>query len=776
MAAPETLNLFEGGRRSLDSFRKGEELALEGDIARVTYERPETGFRIIQLEFETAPKKLARIAVVGVMPPVGKGSRVRVRGTYEVDSRHGPQLKFLSMTELAPETLAGIERYLSSGVIRGIGAKFAARIVEAFGLDTLRVLDEEPSRLRSVEGIGKRKADEIVKSWHEQRATRDVMLFLQTFGASPNLAARIAKRYGRDAMRIVKEDPYRLSLDVWGVGFRTADRIAAELGVAPDSERRRAAALLHCARTDSEQGNVYASPEALFATTLSLLDNDDTASEQALEKPLLGLVQEGHLVREEESGLLSAKDPALAKLLVQSDRIYLPEMHAAEVTVAEKLAVMAKRTSADRIDSAAAITRFENEQHVQLAPEQKAAIELAAKTPLVVITGGPGVGKTTIVRAVLTMFTSQRKVVRLAAPTGRAAKRMTETTGLEALTLHRLLEFDPRKRVFQRNEENLLEGDVLIVDECSMVDVLLAQALFAAIPRAMRVILVGDVDQLASVGPGAMLRDVIGSGVVPYVRLTQIFRQSNLSLIVENAHRINQGEAPTSSDRPDADFFVIERTDPLAAAQTIIELVTKRIPSRFGYDPTRDIQVLTPMHRGPCGSLALNLALQQAINPSGDKVQDANVDAVVEATPANTRPAMRPGDKVMQLRNDYDHGVFNGDVGIVSGVGTEGSIEVKFDDDRVVKYERTSLDDLTLSYACSVHKSQGSEYPVVVVALLRAHFVMLSRNLLYTGVTRGKRLVVLVTDKKALSLALGRAVGDERRTGLIGRLRRLSEQ
>lgn len=711
---------------------------IEGEVERVTFENPDTSFRVVKI---AVAGRSERLSVVGAFPPVVVGARVRVRGKIETDKRHGEQLRAEAVTELAPSTLVGIERYLGSGMIRGVGEKYAQRIVARFGLDTLRVLDEEPERLREVEGLGAKRIASIGRAWAEQRAIRDVMVFLQAKGASPALATRIFRKYGAQSIAIVSRQPYRLALEVWGVGFKTADRIAAELGVARDSPERMEAGLLQAVHDVTESGHTYASEDELASRAAQLLEIED--AREPLRRAVGALAVSGYVAVEEVQG---------ARILFAS------EMHAAETRLARRLVEIARATPRPVGGAAQAIAAFEARAGVTLAPEQRAAVEEAARAQVMVITGGPGVGKTTIVRAVLAMLDGAGVSVRLAAPTGRAAKRMSESSGREATTLHRLLEFDPKHAVFKRDRDHPIEAGAVVVDEASMVDVALADALFQAIAPGTRVVLVGDVDQLPSVGPGAVLRDLIDSRTVACVRLTTIFRQAAKSLIVTNAHRINDGEEPIAPPPgSDADFFVVDRRDPEHAKATILELVTKRIPHRFGLDPVRDVQVLTPMHRGPAGSLALNDALQTALNPSGH-------------TMTRGSRSFRVGDKVMQLRNDYDRNVFNGDVGVVTRIeGEEEELVVGFDQ-REVAYEASDLDELTLAYACSVHKSQGSEYPAVVVPLLTTHFVMLSRNLLYTAVTRGKRLVVLVCDPRALRLALSADRRGERRTRLAARL------
>ncbi|MFO0675171.1 MAG: ATP-dependent RecD-like DNA helicase [Polyangiaceae bacterium] len=729
------------------------ETTIEGEVTRVTFENPTTGFRVVKMT--TADRK-EPIAVVGAFPAVGVGARIRVRGAVERDKTHGEQIRAVSVTELQPSTLVGIERYLGSGLVKGVGPKVAARIVETFGLDTLRVLDESPAQLSRVPGLGKKRAETIAVAWIEQRTVRDVMIFLQAHGASVSLATRIAKRYGARAMHIVSREPYRLALDVWGVGFRTADRIAMELGVAKDSVERVRAGIVQVLHDETNHGHVFVPADLLFEKARALLEIDESGAgtRDALRAACLSLAIDGRLVWSPQG------DP---------ETIFEAGLHRAELDVAKRIVEMA-RAPRERLRGAeVAIERFERAGGVALADEQRYAVELASNEPFLVITGGPGVGKTTIVRAVVSVFESAGLTVRLAAPTGRAAKRLSESTSREALTLHRLLEFDPKQGGFKRDAHAPLEGHALVVDEASMVDLPLADALLRAIPPGMRVVFVGDVDQLPSVGPGSVLSDLIGSERIPVVRLTKIFRQAEASLIVTNAHRIHRGEAPVSAPAGDtsADFFVVERKDPESARDTVVELVTTRIPKRFGLDPVRDVQVLVPMHRGASGTQALNEALQSALNPHG-----------AVATKGNK--SFRVGDKVMQLRNDYDRNVANGDIGRVTRMDAEEeTLTVTFEDggsageggSRDVVYEPSNLDELTLAYACSVHKSQGSEYPAVVIPFLTSHFVMLSKNLLYTAVTRGKRLVVLVSDSRALSLALSGARQEIRRTRLATRIR-----
>jgi exodeoxyribonuclease V alpha subunit len=716
-----------------------DETTIEGEVDRVTFEAEDSGFRVVKV---IVPGRGEPLTVVGVFPPLTTGSRVRVRGTLVKDARYGEQLRALHVTELLPNTLVGVERYLGSGLIKGIGEGYAKRIVSTFGLDTLRVLDEHPERLREVEGLGKKRSESIAHAWKDQRAVREVMVFLQAHGASGALATRIYRRYGNDSIAVVSRDPYRLSLDVWGIGFKTADRIASELGIGKEDPARLQAGVLQTVHDVNDNGHVCFPEDALVTRALGLLEIDDRA---AVEHALRALHAGGYVVVER---------PERGEPLV-----FAQAMHASEVRLAGRVAELAASAPRALGGAEAAIAEFEKRSGVELAPAQKEAVSQAAARQVLVITGGPGVGKTTIVRAILSAFDRARLTTKLAAPTGRAAKRLAESTGREATTLHRLLDFDPKRGTFRRDGDNPVEADALVVDEASMIDLAMADALTQALAVGTRLVLVGDVDQLPSVGPGAVLRDLLASSHVPSVRLTHVFRQAQASLIVQSAHRIHDGLPPEVSRDPKSDFFMIERRDAEAAKSTILELVTSRIPKAFGLDPVKDVQVLTPMHRGPAGSIALNEALQAVLNPTG---------------PTLTRGSrtFRVGDKVMQLKNDYDRDVFNGDLGIVSRLSAEEmELHVRYDDEREVLYDAGSLEELTLAYACSIHKSQGSEYPAVVVPLLTTHFVMLSRNLLYTAVTRGKRLVVLVYDPRALSVALAEDRRNERHTRLEARLR-----
>lgn len=709
-------------------------LTLLGVVERVTFENETTAFRVLRLgQLERAGDR-KHLVVVGAFQAVGVGTRVRVTGRIERDPRHGEQLRVESLVALAPDTLEGLERYLASGVIPGVGAGFAKRIVRTFGMDTLRVLDAEPWRLREVAGIGEGRVEQIRSGWAEQRALTNVMLLLQSHGATASLAARIVKHYGERAAEIVEKNPYRLAMDVWGVGFKTADRIARSRGLTQDHPERVQAGVLHELRGLSEVGHVYAPRALLEERAAAMLEVDVGHVEAAVDS------------------LWAAE-----RIVVEDDRVFLRRLHEAEARVATQLARLLEAPSEPLPRLEASLKEFERERGIELAPAQRRAVEASAQHKVVIITGGPGVGKTTLVQAVLSVARASRLRVRLAAPTGRASKRLAEATGQEATTIHRLLEVDPRTGRFQRDQEKPVEADLVVVDEASMIDLPLAAALFDALPLQARLVIVGDADQLPSVGPGAVLRDLIDSGRIPVVRLDVIFRQTGQSGIIENSYRILHGQPPEGASDAEGDFFVIECRDPERASQLVQQAVVERIPRRFGLDPVDAVQVLTPMHRGPAGTVALNEQLQRSLNPHG--------------RPLDPSGGLRVGDKVLQTRNDYDKDVFNGDVGRVVTVSPEErKLVVRFDG-REVTYERGDLDSLVLAYATTIHKSQGSEYPAVVIPLLTTHFMMLSRNLLYTAVTRAKKLCVLIAHPQALSLALAETRKEERLTALAERLR-----
>ncbi len=729
------MDLFERARAGKDKGQEqgqgqGEEQTLEGTVERLVFSGGNGEFTVARIE---VPGEGDLVTIVGSLLGIPVGARLRVRGVYENNARFGRQFRVAGYTEVAPETLEGIKRYLGSGLIKGIGPEFAARIVARFGIQTLEILDAEPGRIGEIAGIGPVRAESIKRAWAEQQEIRKVMVFLQGYGVSPAFAARIYKRYGAAAIARVRENPYRLAFDVWGIGFLSADRLAKALGIGKDSEVRVNAGVRHSLDEAAQAGHVFVPREILVQRAAALLEVDDALVQAAVDR----------LGRSGEIAIAATEDGQPA--------VYEIGLFRAEESAAQGLARLlgASRTSVG-VDIDRALAWYEREAAIALAPQQAEAIRRAIQDPVVVITGGPGVGKTTIVRgivSILSTFVSQGLRVLLAAPTGRAAKRLSEATGQPATTLHRLLEWRPADGQFGRGSARPLEADLVVVDEASMIDIRLAADLFAALSSSTRLLLVGDVDQLPSVGPGTVLRDVMASGKVPTVRLTQIFRQAARSLITLNAHRIHDGEPPDLGTPPadgpagdTRDFFFLEEDDPVRAANLIRDLVATRLPRRYGLRPA-DIQVLSPMHRGELGAANLNQLLQDALTPGADEIRRG-------------ARAYRVGDRVMQLRNNYDKDVFNGDIGQVARLNREAQELVVVFDDREVSYQADDLDELTLAYAATIHKSQGSEYAAVIVPVHTQHFVMLARNLLYTAVTRGKRLVVLVGSGKALGIAV----------------------
>lgn len=717
----------------------GGEGVLEGVVERITYASEETGFSVIQLQ---VPGRAQLTTAVGPMPGIQPGESVRLTGRWTLDKKWGEQFRAESFATVKPATLLGIEKYLGSGLVRGVGKVMAERLVQHFGLKTLEVIDAEPERLREVPGIGPHRSARIQSAWAEQREIRSVMVFLQSHGVATGHAVRIWKRYRERAIAAVEENPYRLALEVWGIGFKTADAIAKSLGIEPTSPRRAEAGVVHVLGGLSDEGHVYVPRERLVESAREILQIDASIVEDAIEAMA---AQKELVVEPERAG--------------ESSAVYLRSLYAAESGAAALLKAL-NRASARPIalDVDKAIAWFEQRAGMSLAAEQREAIRQAATAKVLVITGGPGTGKTTLINGIIQILEKKGRRIALAAPTGRAAKRLSEATGREARTVHRLLEFTPQSMSFARNRDRPLEADLVILDEASMVDVVLGYDLAKALPLHSQLVLVGDVDQLPSVGPGSLLSDIIASGAVPVVRLAHIFRQASRSLIVENAHRINHGELPHLTAGGQGDFFFIRQEEPEAAMATIKKLLVERIPKRFGFDPIADIQVLSPMHRGLLGAGNLNVELQALLNPGAEGL-------------ARGGRALRAGDKVMQLRNNYDLDVFNGDLGRVRRVdAVEQELEVDFDG-RSVVYGGSDLDELTLAYACTVHKAQGSEYPAVVIPLHTQHFPMLQRNLVYTAVTRGRRLVVLVGSQRALAMAIKNDQRRARCTQLAERLR-----
>lgn len=683
------------------------------------------------------------VNVVGRLPRVSPGEYLDAVGTWVTDRAHGRQFKADELRVSPPSTLEGISKYLGSGMIKGVGPHFAQRLVEAFGDEVFDVIENHPQRLLKVRGIGRERQARILDAWNDQKAIREIMVFLHSHGVGTARAVRIYKTYGSDALKVVRRNPFRLARDIPGIGFRSADEIAGRLGIEPDSPLRIAAGLLFVLQELGGDGHCAATTETWRLRTAELL----RVSLDSVIRVSQSVIDSGEVT------LDRVDDEELA---------YLTDVYRAENDLARRLVeLLSAPPMLPDINVEKAIEWVEPQVGMKLAPSQKAALGRAVRAKVVVITGGPGVGKTTLVFSLLTILRAKRLQCLLCAPTGRAARRLADTTNGEAKTIHRLLEYNPGSG-FRYNENRKLECDVLILDEASMVDVVLMEQLVRALPSTASLVIVGDVDQLPSVGPGQVLRDCIDSGAIPMVRLTEIFRQSAASRIVTNAHRMNEGELPDTKYDPEelGDFYFVEANEPQEVVDRTCTLVKDRIPKRFGLDPIRDVQVLTPMKRSILGSDALNRTLQEILNP--------------ESGPQLTRFGwhFRQRDKVMQIENNYDREVFNGDVGVVVAVDQEeGTLEIDFEGRHLV-YESGDLDEIVPAYACSIHKSQGSEYPAVVIPVHTQHYMLLYRNVLYTGVTRAKKLVILVGSVRALGMAVERTDQMQRVTGLRSRLRR----
>jgi exodeoxyribonuclease V alpha subunit len=721
---------------------------LTGQIELVNFTNAETGFTIARVRVEGRDHP---VTVVGTLLAPVPGEVLEMEGEFTHHPRFGEQFKVERFTTTVPATVHGIRRYLGSGLIKGLGPVMAGRIVDRFGNETLDVIDRQIERLAEVEGIGPKRIALLSEAWRAQREIREVMLFLQSHGVGTGYAVRIFRRYGGRAAALVRENPYRLATEIEGIGFLTADRIAEKIGFPRDAPMRVAAGILYVLQGLAEEGHVFFPEGAL--------------SERVRESLAVGpdLIAEGlRSLAAAQQLVIEAALPDAAGAAAGERAVFLAGLYRCELQAAAKLkALLEVPARPPALDAEKALAWVERRLAIELSENQREAVRAAAGKKLLVITGGPGTGKTTIVTAILKIFLHLRARVLLAAPTGRAAKRLSEATGQEARTIHRLLEYHPQRGGFQRDEQNPLDGDLLIVDEASMIDTLLAHHLLKAVPPAARLVLVGDVDQLPSVGPGSVLADIIDSGAVPVVRLTDIFRQASRSRIVVNAHRINEGLMPEpgagAAEDPGQDFFFIEREDPEQALAVILDLVTRRIPRRFGFDPMSEIQVLTPMHRGVVGASNLNRRLQAALNPG-------------EGGVARGELVFRPGDKVMQVRNNYDKEVFNGDIGRIGTVAMDRRELTVLFDGRELTYDFAELDEIVLAYAVSVHKAQGSEYPAVVFPVLTQHYLLLQRNLLYTAVTRARRLAVIVGTRRALTLALKSTRRTRRFTRLRARL------
>ena len=700
-------------------------------VQSVVYQNESNGFSILRV---ATNESIGVKTLVCNGTDFGKGTELECEGEWKNDPKYGLQFQATECREVIPETLEGIEKYLSSGLIKGIGKKYASDIVNHFGYSTLDVIDTDIERLHEVPGIGKKKIEKIKKSWGRQKEIRNIMVFLHGCGVSSTYATKIYKLYMGDSIKKVKENPFRLADDIWGIGFKTADQIASHLGFSGDDWRRCRAGLVYTLRQLSIQGHVYASEEQLLSSAEALLG----VSQEPLRSAMEGMITADKLIREDQD-------------------IYLPDYYDDECEVAKRLLSLVKNVKEADDGTLPDMDDIYGPDGVQYDQVQREAISKAVQNSVMVLTGGPGTGKTTTTLGIIRALSARGYRVLLAAPTGRAAKRMSEATGYPARTIHRMLEYNPMDG-YVRNEKNPLQGDALIVDECSMIDISLMANLMKALPKRMRLVLVGDIDQLPSVGPGNVLRDIIDSNAVPMVRLTRIFRQAQKSRIIMSAHAINQGQMPDLSNGRETDFFFLRRDDNADIASDIVSLVKERLPKAYGESPM-DIQVLSPMQKGPVGTIVLNTLLQEALNPGGEGLKRGQY-------------IFKPGDKVMQIRNNYDKEVFNGDLGTVVSVDLEEKeLTVDFEGTKAT-YEGEDLDELILAYATTIHKSQGSEYPVVVIPVVGAHYVMLQRNLIYTAITRSKKLCVLIGSTKALQTCVRTQQSLLRNTRLKERLQK----
>ena len=713
----------------------GPEDALSGQVERVTFHNEENGFCVLKVKVQGRKDPLS---VLGSLPSVAAGEWVTAQGSWERDRDHGMQLRARTMKTQPPTSLEGIEKYLGSGMIKGIGPVYATKLVGKFGENVFDIIENQSKRLEEVDGIGRERRQRIKDAWAEQKVVRDIMLFLHAHGLGTNRAVRIYKNYGSEAIELIRADPYRLARDIHGIGFHSADSVAEKLGLEADSLLRARAALEHLLDQATGEGHCALPRRELLEEATRLLEVDESVVAEAFERHL--------------------KDEAvLSEKIGGEELIFLPNLRDAEERIARQLRRLAEaREPEPPIDVEKAIPWVEEKTGRKLSPSQHQALRT-------VITGGPGVGKTTLLQSLLKILTAKKLRCHLGAPTGRAAQRLAEATGLEASTLHRLLEFHPAKGGFQRNAANPLEGDVVVVDEVSMVDVPLMSRLLDALPRKARLILVGDADQLPSVGPGLVLGDIISSGMVPVVHLREIFRQSGESRIISGAHSINRGEMPEILETTkDSDFIFIEREDPEECAATLVSMIRDRLPNHLSLDAVEGIQVLSPMHRGSLGIRELNIRLQEALNPRSEYRDEYQAFGNL----------FRMGDKVIQTSNNYDKEVFNGDIGRIRSISKEEKQLVIRFGKREVIYEFGEMDELELAYAITIHKSQGSEFPVVVIPLAMQQYLLLQRNLLYTGVTRGKRMVVLIGQKKALGMAVRNESTRHRYGGLLERLKK----
>lgn len=739
-------------------------------VERITYQNPENGYSVLKCRVKDYSEL---VPVIGNMIDANVGSVLVCEGNWKVDAKYGRQFVAENWEETLPATVYGMEKYLGSGLIKGVGPKFAKKIVRKYGVDTFAVIEDNVGILIEIEGIGSKRVQMIAESWQRQKEVKNIMLFLQDHQVSTSYAAKIYKQYGNDSISVMKENPYRLADDIWGIGFKTADQIAMKLGFGKESYLRLRSGLMYTLSELSNDGHVFAEKQQLIDKASELLEASPETVIMTMDEMLRKeeLILEKNIVRTDEEGN-------------KITAIYLPPFFYAEVGVAGKLKKLASSPAGDKLYTrllearkssgneslSVDIEAIQRKTHMEYDDIQAAAIRTAATAKVMVLTGGPGTGKTTTTHGIISAYKAYGLKILLAAPTGRAAKRMTEATGLEAKTIHRLLECKPPEG-YQKNEENPLEGDVLIVDECSMIDIVLMNSLLKAIPPAMRLIMVGDIDQLPSVGAGNVLRDIIDSGAFPVVRLTRIFRQAQTSRIIMNAHRINEGKMPDISNGKNTDFFFMENEDAEASVPQIVKLVQENLPNYYHVEPSQ-IQVLTPMQRGVVGATNLNLSLQEALNPPEHDIFMRGRGKVTMPKECLRRSgyAFRADDKVMQIKNNYDKEVFNGDIGIIESVNeTDRTLKVNFDG-RSIEYDVTELDELVHAYATTIHKAQGSEYPIVVMPIMMNHFVMLQRNLIYTGITRAKKVLVIVGTKKALAYAVKNVTVTKRNSLLKERL------
>ena len=717
---------------------------LSGQIERITFTNEENGFTIAKVKVEG---KRDLVTVIGNLMAPMPGEIIDMQGEWAHHPKFGEQFKVARFKTQVPATVYGIKKYLGSGLIKGLGPVMAKRIVDRFGEDTLDIIENQIGRLAEVKGIAEKSIAKIAKAWDQQRDIRDVMIFLQGHGVSSAYATKIFKRYGDRSIAVVKQNPYRLASDIFGIGFLKADRIAKELGFSNDCRARVEAGVVYTLNQLSDDGHVYFPYAQLVERCREALGIEQEAVVQAI----------GSLHADKQIIIVDLNED-IENYLENNKAVYLARLHQYETGIANRLkALLSTPKSIRAVDSARAIEWVQQQLSFQPAANQKDAVRYALENKVMVITGGPGTGKTTIVRVMLKIFSQMKIRIMLAAPTGRAAKRMNEMTGHEAKTIHRLLEYSIHKHGFQRNEKNPLDCDLLIIDEASMIDTILMYHLLKAIPAPATCIFVGDVNQLPSVGPGNVLNDMIASGALPVVELTEIFRQAKTSRIIVNAHKINEGQLPSFESSglfdPNNDFYFIEQDDADKVLEIVLELVKSRIPGRFGFDALDDIQVLTPMHKGVVGAVNLNDQLQSALNPGNG--------AIVRGD-----RTFRVNDKVMQIRNNYDKDIFNGDIGRITAIRPqERQLTVSFDHRQIV-YDFSELDEIVLAYAISVHKSQGSEYPVVILPILTQHYILLQRNLIYTAVTRGRSLVVMVGSRKALAMGVNNNQTQQRYTRL----------